>query len=399
MAETNEINNDINSKHALKFILLIGVVSLFADTTYEGARSIAGPFLGYLGATGLIVGTIVGLGELIGYSIRMVSGVLSDKMKNYWAITFTGYFINLLAVPLLALTGSWQIAAILIIAERFGKGIRNPPRDAMLSHAGSKIGSGKAFAIHEALDQTGAFIGPIMLAVILFIKGDTAFRDGYALLLIPALLALITLVIARNQFPHPKNFEDIIPYKEGTSFPKDFWIFFIGMALVAAGFADFPLIALHLQSNSVIKVAFIPALYALAMVIDAFAAIIFGYLYDQVGAITIAVAAFISSFSAFFAFGSTELFVIIGVTLWGISLGAQETLIGAIIGAIVPKNKRSTAYGIFNTGYGFAWFAGSIVIGYFLDINILSLMVFSFIIQLVAVVVLVYVSRIMSKRT
>ena len=156
MVEKNETNNDINSKHALKFILLIDVVSLFADTTFEGARSIAGHFLGYLGATGLIVGIIVGLCELIGYSIRMFSSILSEKLLG---ITFTGYFINLLAVPLLALAGNWKIAAVLILAERFGKGIKNPPRDAMLSHVGFKIGSRNAFAIHEALDQTGAFFG------------------------------------------------------------------------------------------------------------------------------------------------------------------------------------------------------------------------------------------------
>lgn len=399
MLEENKVVDTLNSKKALTFVVLIGIVSLFADTTYEGARSIAGPYLGFLGASGLIVGIVVGLGELIGYSIRMVSGLLSDKMKNYWLITFTGYVINLFAVPLLALAGSWEIAAFLIIAERFGKGIRNPPRDAMLAHAGSKIGSGKAFALHEALDQAGAFIGPLMLALVLFFQGDTAYRYGYALLLIPALLAIATLVIARYNFPHPKDFEPIIPIKEGTSFSKNFWIFLLAMALIAAGFADFPLIALHIQQDSITKIAFIPVLYALAMAVDAFAALFFGYFYDRVGTIIIAIAAFLSAFSAFFAFSSSDLLIVFGVILWGISLGAQETLIGAIIAKIVPKNIRSTAYGIFNAGYGFAWFLGSTIIGYLLDVNIISLMIFSFLVQILAIPILVYLSRAMSKKS
>ena len=398
MTEQNNNSITLNSKHALIFVLLIGVVSLFADTTYEGARSIAGPFLGYLGASGLVVGIVVGLSELVGYSIRMVSGILSDKMKNYWLITITGYVINLFAVPALALAGSWDVAAILIIAERFGKGVRNPPRDAMLSHAGTKLGSGKAFALHEALDQIGAIIGPLILATVLLLQGETAYRTGYAILLIPAVLAILTLLLARHNFPHPKNFEPIIPLNEGTAFPRSFWLFLVSMALLAAGFADFPIIALHLSLNSTLEIALIPILYALAMGVDAIASLIFGYVFDRIGIIILALAAFISSFSAIFAFSSNDSFIVIGIILWGISLGAQETLIGAIIGIIIPKKRRSTAYGIFNACYGFSWFLGSVVIGYFLDINIVILMVFSFIIQLLAVPILLYLTRIVPKK-
>ena len=398
MNEQNDNSITLNSRHALIFVLLIGVVSLFADTTYEGARSIAGPFLGYFGASGLVVGIVVGLSELVGYSIRMVSGILSDKMKNFWLITITGYVINLFAVPALALAGSWEVAAILIIAERFGKGVRNPPRDAMLSHAATKLGSGKAFALHEALDQIGAIIGPLILATVLLLQGETAYRTGYAILLIPAVLAILTLLLARYNFPHPKNFEPIIPLNEGTAFPRSFWLFLVSMALLAAGFADFPIIALHLSLNSTLEIALIPILYALAMGVDAIASLIFGYVFDRTGIIILAVAAFISSFSAIFAFSSNDSLIVIGIILWGISLGAQETLIGAIIGIIIPKKRRSTAYGIFNACYGFSWFLGSVVIGYFLDVNILILMAFSFVIQILAVPILLYLTRVVPKK-
>lgn len=399
MSENPDNATNLNSKNALMFVILIGIVSLFADMTYEGARSIAGPFLGFLGASGLIVGLVVGLSELVGYSVRMFSGILSDRMKNYWLITITGYIINLFAVPLLALAGSWQIAAVLIIAERFGKGVRNPPRNAMLSHAATKIGSGRAFALHEALDQTGAIIGPLLLASILVINGPTAYRDGYTVLLIPAVLAIVVLLFARSKFPHPKNFEPIVKLHEGSSFSKAYWVFLIAMALMASGFADFPIIAFHLSSNTALDVALIPVLYALAMGVDGIAALIIGHVFDRIGLVILAVVAFISSFSAFFAFSTNESFVIFGIILWAISLGAQETLIGATIGKLVSKNKRSTAYGIFNTTYGFAWFLGSAIIGYYLDINIIILMAFSFIVQILAIPLLIYVGQQMKKNT
>jgi len=170
------------------------------------------------------------------------------------------------------------------------------------------------------------------------------------------------------------------------------------MALIASGFADFPIIALHLSKNTTLETAYIPILYAIAMGVDAVAALFFGYVFDRVGIVILALAAFISSFSALFAFSTNESMVVIGIILWGISLGAQETLIGAIIGIIVPKKKRTTAYGIFNTGYGFSWFIGSAIIGYFLDINIIVLMVFSFVVQLLAVPILIYLSRIIPKK-
>lgn len=162
------INNNSTKPTALKFIVLLGVVSLFADATYEGARSINGPYLALLGASATTVGFVAGLGELIGYSLRLVSGYMSDRIGRYWAITLFGYTLNMLAVPALALAGRWEIAAMLMIAERIGKAIRTPARDAMLSHATREIGRGKGFGLHEALDQIGAVLGPLTVAGVLF---------------------------------------------------------------------------------------------------------------------------------------------------------------------------------------------------------------------------------------
>ncbi|MBB3187486.1 MFS transporter [Microbacter margulisiae] len=152
-------------KPAWIFIVLIGIVSLFADMTYEGARSITGPFLATLGASATAVGIIAGFGELIGNALRLLSGWISDKTHQYWTITFVGYFVNLLAVPMLALAGSWEMAALLMILERTGKAIRKPARDAILSNVTSTVGHGKGFGVHEALDQIGAVMGPLIISV------------------------------------------------------------------------------------------------------------------------------------------------------------------------------------------------------------------------------------------
>ncbi|MEK7699337.1 MAG: MFS transporter, partial [Planctomycetota bacterium] len=150
---TTGSGNNNSRSNALRFIVLLGIVSLFADMTYEGARSINGPYLAVLGASATTVGIIAGLGELIGHSLRLVSGYITDRIGRYWAITLFGYAINMIAVPAIALAGRWEIAAILMVTERIGKAIRTPARDAMLSHATREIGRGKGFGLHEALDQ------------------------------------------------------------------------------------------------------------------------------------------------------------------------------------------------------------------------------------------------------
>lgn len=242
--------NDLSQKTALKFVILLGIVSLFADMTYEGARSITGPYLAILGANAAIVGFVAGFSELIGYAMRFVSGFLADRTGKYWTITIIGYACNVLAVPLLALAEHWWIAAILIFAERMGKAIRVPSRDAMLSHAGQKIGMGWVFGLHEALDQLGAMIGPLMITAVLYFKGS--YQHGFAILLIPALLTLVVLASACFIYPHPESLEVEHSNLETKGMNSSFWIYLFGAALIAAGYADFPLIAFHFQKTAVL---------------------------------------------------------------------------------------------------------------------------------------------------
>lgn len=368
---------------ALRFVVLLGVISLFADTTYEGARSITGPYLGLLGASGTVVGVVAGFGELIGYVLRLGSGYLADRTRRYWTITFLGYLVNLGAVPLLALTGHWPAAAALIIAERVGKAVRTPARDAMLSHATHQLGRGWGFGLHEALDQIGAVAGPLMIAGVL--AAQSSYRTGFALLAVPAGLAIAVLVAARWLNPHPRALEVESPRVEPAGLPRRFWIYLAGVALVGAGYADFPLIAFHLGRQAVVSAPSIPVLYAVAMGVDAMAALVFGRVFDRLGASVLAAAVLLSAVFAPLVFLGGSSAALAGMALWGVGMGAQESIMRAAVAEMVAPDRRGAAYGIFNAGYGVMWFLGSTAMGVLYDVSIWMLVVFSVVAQLAAI--------------
>lgn len=383
---------------AIRFVVLLGFVSLLADMTYEGARSITGPYMALLGASAVAVGLVAGFGELLGYALRLFSGIIADKTRRYWTLTIIGYAINLLAVPLLALAGSWELAAVLMLLERLGKSIRTPARDVMLSHATQVVGRGWGFGLHEAMDQIGALAGPLIISLVMMFKGSYTnqtelYRFNFALLAIPAVMALLVLLLARFVFPKPQLFEQPKLINPDKNIPKAFYIYLIAAGCIALGYADFPLIAFHIKKHLVVNDSWIPALYALAMGTDAIAALIFGKWYDKSGLLVLAAASLISAFFAPFAFGDNLNSAIIGMVLWGIGMGAQESVLRAAVADMVTTKKRGTAYGIFTTFYGITWFGGSAAMGFLYDWNISVLIGFSVISQLIAVPVFFYLHK------
>jgi len=373
------------------FVVLMGVVSLFSDMTHEGARSITGPFLALLGASATAVGFVAGFGELVGYALRLVSGLITDRTGKYWAITITGYIINMGAVPLLALAGRWELAAFLIVAERMGKAIRNPVRDAMLSHATLEMGRGWGFGLHEAMDSTGAMLGPLVVAAVLYFKGT--YQTGFAFLLIPAVLTLVVLAVAWRLYPQPRDLEATLPELETKGFPKVYWVYLAAMALNAAGFADFPLIGYHFQKNAIVSVDWVPIFYSVAMGSSAITALIFGRLFDRQGVRILMLAVCLSSFFAPLVFLGGFSVSLLGMAFWGVGMGAQESVMRAAVAGMVQSEKRATAYGIFNTGYGVFWFLGSFLMGALYDISVPYLIAFSVAMQLASVPLLIMVTR------
>ncbi|MDD5457630.1 MAG: MFS transporter [Candidatus Margulisbacteria bacterium] len=387
---------------AILFVVLFGCVSLFADMTYEGARSIMGPYLKILGGSAAVVGFVAGFGELVGYGFRILTGYIADKTKRYWLMTFLGYAINLLAVPLLALTGNWVLASVLLVTERFGKAIRTPSKDAMLSFARTTVGSGWTYGLHEAMDQIGAVLGPVIVASVLFFNHNN-YHLGFAVLLVPALLSLSLIGLARLLYPNPSNLEVKKLQVNTEGLGKKYWLYLLAVGFIAIGFADFPLIAYHLQVKNLFSASMIPILYAAAMAIDAFSALFFGYLYDRIGVKSLLLATVVSAFFAPLVFFGNVPAIWAGVLLWGIGMGWQESIMRSVIADMSPQDKRASAFGLFNAGYGIFWFAGSWIMGIIYDFSIswhyalLILVLMSVVIQLAALPVYLYLSKQNSK--
>lgn len=367
---------------AVRFVVLLGVVSLFADLTYEGARSATGPFLALLGASGAVVGLTAGLGEFVGYGVRVVSGALADRTRRYWMLTLSGYTLNLLAVPCLALAGRWEVAAGLVVAERLGKAIRTPPRDVLLSYAAARAGHGRVFGLHEALDQVGAVLGP--LVVVAALRAGGSYPGAFAVLAVPAMLALGSLALARRLYPEPAAFEAASAPASQAPLPRPFWRYLGAVACLAAGYADYPLVAFHLKQAAVLGDGAIVALYALAMGVDALAALAFGRWFDRRGLRVLTAVPLLSCLFAPLAFSQAPALVVAGVLLWGVGMGAQESVVRAALSAMVPAPQRGRAFGLFHAAYGAAWFLGSAFMGWLYDRSLGSLVAFSVVSQLLA---------------
>jgi MFS family permease len=375
-------------KSAFRFIVALGFVSLFADMTYEGAHSVIGPLLKDLGATATEVGIIAGLGEMIAASLRYFSGRLADRTRAYWTITTLGYFLNLVVVPGLAFAGSWQAAALLVVAERTGKSLRGPARDVLLSEATEVVGHGKGFGLHAAMDQTGAVLGPLLVAGA--VARTHHFGPAFLWLGVPAAGAFIALLFARaarakkgTPSPAPKQ----------KTLPRFFWIYVVAAGLLALGFVDFPLLAYHFQKNSLTSPEVVPLLYAGAMGVNGLTALIFGRLFDRYGIQIIVLGIIVSVLALPFGFLGGVSGVYISIACWATGLGAQDATLRSGISQVVSMNKRGSAFGAFNAVYGVMWFAGSATMGILYDHSLIALVMFGVIAQSAAAVVFIYLRK------
>ena len=381
-----------NLAPGLRFVLMVGVMSFFADFTYEGSRSIIGQYLGLLGAGALAISMITGFGELLGYGLRLFSGRGADRTGLYWPITIGGYILQMSVVPLLALAGSWQVAALLIILERVGKAIRNPPRDAMLSHAAKEIGYGWAFGVHEALDQFGAMFGPLLIALILAVSHHD-YKTAFAALAVPAAIMLSLLAVARFLYPRPQDLEAGPAQVTTQGLPRVFWIYLAGAALVGAGFADFPIIAYHFQRSATVPADLTPIFYAAAMAVSGTGSLMFGRLFDRHGIGILIPLTILSAAYAPLAFLGGFWASLVGVCLWGLGMGVHESIIPAVVAPMVSPDRRASAYGLFTGVYGIAWFLGSTAIGALFGVSLSLVVAFAVTAELAAVPLILSVRR------
>ena len=389
---------------AMAFILLFGVVSLFSDMTHEGASSIRGAYLSLLGASAGTIGFVSGLGELVGYSMRYVFGRITDKTKLYWPMTIAGYILDVLAVPALALVGEhgWLAACGLLIVQRMGKAIKKPAKDTIMSFAASQEGVGKSFGIQEVLDQIGAFLGPVLLYLVMLLKTDgSTFRVYslcFAVLAVPGAVTILLLLLTKRRFPNPEQFEpapkEYVPFR----LKKPFILYIAGISLFAFGFIDYSIIVMHVSNtyaglatglaepSSLVNTGTLPLLYAGAMLVDAASALIFGFLYDKKGVSALVWSTVLSAPFAVFIFAARSVpAVLAGIALWGVGMGAQESILKAAVTRMVPKSSRATGYGIFECAFGAAWFLGSWLMGVLYGVSVPAMICVSVAAQLAAI--------------
>ncbi|HJQ00714.1 MAG TPA: MFS transporter [Jatrophihabitans sp.] len=371
----------------LRFVLVFGLVSGLGDFVYEGARSIIGPYLATFGASAALVGVITGVGEAVALVFRLFTGRLSDRTGRHWAISITGYAITMVSVPLLAVAGPLWLACVFIIGERFGKAVRSPARDTMLAEASVDLGRGRTFAIHEALDQTGALVGPLVVAAILTTRHS--YPAGFAILAIPAVLAMLTLAYLRRQVPRPDAYDPTVhPVQTRPvgvhGFSRVYWQYATFTALTLTGFATFAVLGYHLQHRHVVSAAQIPVMYAVAMGLAALAALASGAVYDRVGLRGLVVLPLLGAVVPFWSFSTSVPLVWLGAALWGVVMGVHESTMRAAVADLVPRERRGVGYGTFTAIYGLAWLAGAALIGVLYDVSIDSAITFTVIVQAVA---------------
>jgi MFS family permease len=381
--ERQDIMNKINSakgktvkQTAFAFVVLMGIVSMFSDMTHESAASIMGAYLSLAGASAATIGFVSGLGELIGYSLRLVTGIFTDKTQKYWTMTILGYVIDCMAIPALALVpkDGWIWACGLLVMQRTGKAIKKPAKDTILSFAATQTGAGR-----------------VLLFVIMLMKSNeelfSVYSFCFAILGIPALSTVLLLLFAKRKYPNPEEFE---PAVKGKSKPfhmnKAFVFYMIGISFFASGFLDFPMITLHTLRSGLIPRETLPLLYAGAMAVDAFAALFFGNLFDKKGVNVLILSTVLAAPFAIFIFTMNSRWALfMGVILWGIGMGAEESILKAAVTKIVSRENRSSGFGVFQTAFGICWFLGSWLMGILYDRSPWELVIFSVVMQLAAV--------------
>lgn len=375
----------------IRFIILLGVISLFSDMTYEGARSIAGPYLAYLGANPILISAVCGVGEFLAYGLRVISGYIGDRTKKHHVLMAIGYIFNIISIPVIGFVNSWQSVASLLFLERTGKAIRTSSRDLVLSRASKSVGGGFTFGLHHALDQLGAITGPVMISIIFSLTQN--YSPCFKILFFPAVIAVIIFFMVLSRYPELKVETEIIEIKSEKikyALNKRFWIYISFVFFIAMGYLNFPLIAYHVKNKNLINEGFIPLYYALGMGAGALSGIFTGRLFDKIGIKILFYSISIPVFFSVFILCGTGYMFALGIILWGVGLGVQESIMKGVITDIVSASNRGIAFGIYNFTYGISLMLSGIIMGYLYFHFKFALVSFSMIVELIAILILVF---------
>ncbi|MEM4646037.1 MAG: MFS transporter [Zestosphaera sp.] len=382
----------MNEKLLLTFVFL-GLVSLFADMTYEGARGVSGAYLNILKGTALVAGAVT-IGEFLGYLMRFFSGYLADKLRSskvLWGLTMLGYVINLVAVPALALAGRWEAALSLFIVERLGKGLRTPARDVILSEVIEEVGRGKGFGLHEVMDQLGAFSGPLVVAFVLGTSGED-YRLAFFVLAIPAAISLAFLLTAYTTYPKVRSVSSK-KTEVGWNLGRKFNLFSVSLALMTAGYLAWSLVSYHMKEYGLVNDPEISLMYALAMGVDALVAFPIGYLYDKAGLKSLIMTPILAAAIPVLLLTNTRVAVYLAAAVWGATMSIYETNMRAAIPDLVEPSRRALAYGTYGLIYGAAWMLGGVLAGAIYTLNPTYLIPYVLITELSSLIAMIYLLK------
>lgn len=388
-------------------VFAFGLVSLAADMVYEGMRAMAGPLLGSLGASALTVGIVTGAGEAVALVLRLLTGAWADKSHRHWQLTVLGYGMTAVCVPLLAVTpflgsAGLAVASLLILLERVGKAVRSPSKSALLARMATTTGRGKGFAVHKALDQVGAFIGPLLLAGIAAATG--LLWPGFAVLAIPGALSMLMLARLRRRAPlvtrpDPDEVDPGAGTRTlrtailGSDLPRTFHVFALSAAFTTAGLMTFGVISYQLVQNGLVAVAVVPLVYAAAMAVEAVAALGSGSLFDRWGGRVLVVVPVLVATVPWCVFAGQLWLVLVGVAVWGAATGVQDSTVKAYVADLVPSSRRATAYGVFAAVQGLGALGGGVLAGALVDTSVPALAAAVGVLQLAALVLIVRTTR------
>jgi MFS family permease len=377
-------------KKAYIAIMLMGIVSMLGDIVYESGRGIAPDYLYFLGASAFLVGLTSGIGELVGYGARLLSGPLADRSHMYWLFIFLGYGL-IIAIPMMGLTNSIWLVIAFVIAERLGKALRSPSRDTVLSVVSKGMGSGKAFGLHEFIDQIGAVAGPAFLGLMMIWTVNN-FNISLQSLFPFYLLMIAVLYLTYRRI---KGTVEEIRMQSTTTKEKlsrGFWMYSGAVLMNTVGLIPIALILYNgakiLESGG--QLWLVPFLYVIVQLVDAPMALVSGYIYDKIGIRFLTVPFALSILPIVFSSLVGLLGVILACISYGIVLGMQESIYRAAVTNLVPLGRRGSAYGFFNVLLGAGTFISGVVFGFMLDTSVSPILMFGFVIvaQTVAVALL-----------
>ncbi len=388
-------------------VLWFGVVSLLADMVYEGARSLYGPLLASLGAGALLVGLVTGAGEAMALVLRLVSGPLADRSGRYWALTIAGYGLTAVSVPLLAVTpfvgaAGLGLAVVLILAERTGKAVRSPSKTTLLARVAGAVGRGRGFGVHKALDQTGAFLGPLTVAAVVAVAGGI--WAGMLALAVPGAAAMAVLLWVRTRVPdiggeEPAPERGAGPRRSwlsdavGAHLPPTFFLYAVAASLTTGGLVTFGVISYHLAVEDLVPVATVPVIYAGAMLAEAVAALVVGWLYDRVSTRVLYAVPVLVALVPPLALSGRLGVVLVGIGVWGLAFGLQDSSIKALVADLVAPARHATAYGVFAAVQGITAIGGGALVGWLYGTSLTALVIVVAAVQAAALLLLVVTFR------